>query len=180
MVKTKTRSRVKTKSMSEAVAKTSAKTNNQACNPSCYICSLFKLMVGLFILMILFWFWLVYCLGDLNTQMNSSSRLRAMSVSRADYVNNIKLGNKFCTDTPIDQLSSKINSVLTNKEGNEFDKEFLLEMTISHQANLEMAKLALTKSSRADIKKLSQDIIDAQTKELEQMKVWQTEWFSAK
>ena len=88
--------------------------------------------------------------------------------------------NKSCLNKGVNQTSGQSLALLASKVGDEFDKEFMLQLTINHQAGLEMANLALTKSSRADIKALAQQIIDSQTKDIEQMKTWQVDWFKVK
>jgi len=65
---------------------------------------------------------------------------------------------------------------LSDKTGNEFDKAFLIAMTEHHNCAIEMAKLAKEKSSRKEILDFAENIISAQTKENEQMKLWQSEW----
>lgn len=57
-----------------------------------------------------------------------------------------------------------------------FDKQFISEMITHHEGAVDMAKLALTNAKHQEIKSMAQDIIDAQTKEITQMKRWQTEW----
>lgn len=174
MVKTKTRVKTNIKANTEKIEKTAPKIEHKSCSSTCWVCSLFKLMVVLFIVMVIFW--LGFFFGDLAGRTSFGLNYRAMSISQADCVKNLKTNNK---NLPVDQLASKINSILANKEGNEFDKEFLLEMTINHQATIDMAKLALTKSSRADIKAFAQSIIDNNTKAIKQMETWKTEWFKA-
>lgn len=65
---------------------------------------------------------------------------------------------------------------LKNKSGSEFDKVFLEQMIIHHQGAIDMANLVLQKSTRPELLKLAEDIIAAQTKEINQMKEWQAQW----
>lgn len=65
---------------------------------------------------------------------------------------------------------------LSNKTGENFDKAFIKAMVIHHNEAIAMAKLAQKQSSRKEILKLAKNIISAQTKENEQMKVWKSEW----
>ena len=58
----------------------------------------------------------------------------------------------------------------------EFDLRFINAMIPHHEGAIQMAKDALAKSQRSEIKKLSQTIIDSQQKEIEQMKQWQETW----
>ncbi|XHX77167.1 MAG: DUF305 domain-containing protein [Stenomitos frigidus ULC029] len=59
----------------------------------------------------------------------------------------------------------------------EFDLRFVDAMTPHHQGAVVMAKEAQQKSKRPEIKKLAADIIQAQDKELSQMKQWRQAWY---
>lgn len=54
--------------------------------------------------------------------------------------------------------------------GAAFDKEFLTRMTAHHQSAVEMSQQELGDGQNAQAKKLAQDIITAQKKEIEEMK----------
>lgn len=70
-----------------------------------------------------------------------------------------------------------MNAGLVGKTGDEFDKAFLSEMIVHHQGAVEMAQAVLKNSKRPELIKLANDIIAAQTKEIDTMKGWQTQWF---
>jgi uncharacterized protein (DUF305 family) len=59
----------------------------------------------------------------------------------------------------------------------EFDLRFIDAMTPHHQGAVVMAKEALQKSKRPEIKKLAENIIAAQAKEIRQMQQWRTVWY---
>ena len=59
----------------------------------------------------------------------------------------------------------------------QMDRHFIENMIPHHQDASDMAKLALEKSKKSEIKKLAQDIITSQTAEIETMKKWYKEWF---
>lgn len=65
---------------------------------------------------------------------------------------------------------------LESLSGKDFDLEFISEMIPHHEGAIAMAKEALQKSQREEIKTLANGIIEAQTDEINQMKSWQTEW----
>lgn len=67
-------------------------------------------------------------------------------------------------------------SMLNGKTGDDFDSNFLAQMTMHHQSAIDMAKPAATNASRQEVKTLASNIIAAQTKEVSQMKQWQTDW----
>lgn len=65
---------------------------------------------------------------------------------------------------------------MSDKKGVSFDKAFLESMIVHHQGAIEMAKEAQQKAQHPEVKKLADDIIAAQTSEIEQMKKWISDW----
>ncbi len=65
---------------------------------------------------------------------------------------------------------------LKGKTGNDFDKTFLSGMIEHHQGAIDMAKLAQQSAGHDQIKKMADDIITAQEKEITEMKQWQSDW----
>jgi uncharacterized protein (DUF305 family) len=59
----------------------------------------------------------------------------------------------------------------------QFDLRFIDGMAPHHQGAIAMAQEALQKAQHPEIKKLAQDIIDAQQKEIAEMKQWRTTWY---
>jgi uncharacterized protein (DUF305 family) len=59
----------------------------------------------------------------------------------------------------------------------EFNLRFIDGMTPHHQGAIAMAQEALQKAQHPEIKKLAQDIIDAQQKEIAEMKQWRATWY---
>lgn len=59
----------------------------------------------------------------------------------------------------------------------EFDLRFIDGMIPHHQGAVEMAKEVLQKSKRPELKKLAQDVIASQDKEINQMQQWRTAWY---
>jgi len=64
--------------------------------------------------------------------------------------------------------------------GAAFDRMFVDMMIPHHEGAVTMARDALAKSRRPEVKKLAQDVIDAQQREIEMMKRWTEEWKAAK
>ena len=60
----------------------------------------------------------------------------------------------------------------------EFDLRFINAMIPHHEGAVTMAQDALSKSKRPEIKKLAQNIITSQQKEIEQMKKWRQAWYN--
>jgi uncharacterized protein (DUF305 family) len=59
----------------------------------------------------------------------------------------------------------------------EFDLRFINAMLPHHEGALVMAKDALSKSQRPEVKKLAQDILTSQQQEISQMKQWRKDWY---
>ena len=65
--------------------------------------------------------------------------------------------------------------MLEGKSGDALDRAFLEGMIPHHQGAIDMAQY-LEKSERPELQQLGKDIIEAQTKEIEQMQNWLKEW----
>lgn len=68
---------------------------------------------------------------------------------------------------------------MKNAKDAAFDKLFLDQMTVHHQQAVNMAKLVPQKTQRPELVNLSQNIIQAQTGEIQQMSTWKKQWFNA-
>jgi len=62
------------------------------------------------------------------------------------------------------------------KSSQDFDKAFIEEMIPHHQMAVMMANMLLQGTNRPEMKQLAQDIIEAQTREIEDMRQWYTNW----
>lgn len=76
----------------------------------------------------------------------------------------------------MDSIKGMYMGKMNSATDEEFDLMFLDMMTMHHQGATMMAKQAITKAEHPEIKKLSQQIMDAQQKEIEQMSHWKTAW----
>lgn len=65
---------------------------------------------------------------------------------------------------------------LSGKTGDEFDRIFVEEMIEHHQGAIDMAEEARLYAGHEEIKNLADDIIEAQTSEIEMMRQWQKDW----
>ena len=59
----------------------------------------------------------------------------------------------------------------------QFDKAFIDNMIPHHQSAIEMARVALKETHNPKIKKLATNIIEAQKREISQMKQWRKQWY---
>lgn len=57
------------------------------------------------------------------------------------------------------------------------DRHFIEQMIPHHEGAIAMATLALTKATHPEVKTLADAIIKAQTKEIEDMRGWYSDWF---
>lgn len=78
--------------------------------------------------------------------------------------------------TPMDHAMGSMNDALIGASAEEFDKTFLEQMIVHHEGAIDMAELALERATRDEIKLMSEDIISTQSKEIDAMKKWQSEW----
>jgi uncharacterized protein (DUF305 family) len=76
-----------------------------------------------------------------------------------------------------DQRSGMMMSMDLGAADNQFDRRFLNAMIPHHEGAVVMAKDALTKSKKPEIKKLAQAIIVSQNAEIKQMQQWQQAWY---
>ena len=58
-----------------------------------------------------------------------------------------------------------------------FDREFIDMMIPHHQDAILMARMELEEGKSADAKKLAEAIIDAQSKEIDEMNDWRADWY---
>ena len=65
---------------------------------------------------------------------------------------------------------------LRDKTGDDFDKLFIAHMIKHHQGAIYMAKLAKDNAKHDEIKNMADDIISAQSKEIDMMQTWQGDW----
>ncbi len=60
-----------------------------------------------------------------------------------------------------------------------FDKAFIEAMIPHHQSAINMSEVAQEESKIPEIKELAKNIVDAQKREIEQMKQWRKQWYSS-
>jgi uncharacterized protein (DUF305 family) len=84
--------------------------------------------------------------------------------------------NQATTKTDNSMGMDAMTGNLKGKTGDDFDKAFLSEMIVHHQGAIDMATLAKQNAKHDEIKKLADDIVVAQTKEIGEMKQWQQQW----
>lgn len=75
-----------------------------------------------------------------------------------------------------DMSMSEMTTMLENKSGDEFDQSFIEQMIIHHEGAIEMAKIAQQKAKHQELKSLADDVVSAQSREIDMMQTWQSEW----
>ncbi len=78
----------------------------------------------------------------------------------------------------MNDMMESMNGNLIGKTGDDFDKAFLSEMIVHHLGAVQMAELVAKSSNHQEIKDLAKDIIEAQNKEINDMKNWQNTWYN--
>lgn len=91
------------------------------------------------------------------------------------------------TDVPENSMgnnSMSMNGGMMNNMGSstladatDFDKAFLTQMISHHQMAVMMAQMMLGNTNRPELKQLGEEIVTAQTKEINQMQSWYKAWY---
>ena len=76
-------------------------------------------------------------------------------------------------------MGSSMDDMMGSLQGNtgdSFDQSFIEAMIVHHQGAIEMAKEAKINAKHSELKMMADDIISAQSQEIDQMKQWQEQW----
>lgn len=115
------------------------------------------------------------CQSAANVNMNSPKNRNGVNAnSMPSNMSNMSMNDNSNMSGMMDMKSSP------NAASQPYDLQFIDTMTHHHQGAIEMAKMALTKTSNEELKKFAQKIIDDQNKEIGQMKDWREKWFKDK
>lgn len=71
-----------------------------------------------------------------------------------------------------------MNAALRGKTGDALDRAFIEEMIIHHEGAVEMAEILLQGTTRPELIQLGNDVITAQTGEIQMMREWRQTWFT--
>ncbi len=77
----------------------------------------------------------------------------------------------------MDDMMASMMQNLDGKTGDELDEAFLRDMVPHHQGAVKMAKILLEGTEREEMKVFANDVINAQSGEIDMMKQWITDWF---
>jgi uncharacterized protein (DUF305 family) len=79
-------------------------------------------------------------------------------------------------EKPKEAAMTNMVGSLQGKNGDAFDEAFVSGMIAHHQDAIDMARMADSQAKHQEVKDLSKAIIEAQQKEIDQMKQWQKDW----
>jgi uncharacterized protein (DUF305 family) len=83
------------------------------------------------------------------------------------------------TGHPSDGMMDSSDDTLMMTTGPLDERSFMEQMVPHHESAIAMATLALEKASRPEVRRLAQQIIDAQETEIDQMRDWHRRWFGS-
>lgn len=126
--------------------------------------------LGLLFGIVLTWIFATTAVSSQNAGM-----MRMMGINGMDM---IQYDDHHDYDSSMDNMMLGMANQLRGKAGDEFDKAFLNEMIVHHQGAIEMANLAKINANHQEIKQMANEIVNAQTKEIEQMKNWLNGWYN--
>lgn len=124
--------------------------------------------VGLILGIVLTW---VFAVSAVNGNNMGMMKMMGMNNSNSNMM------DEHHDDDDMSGTMDGMMSGLQNKTGDDFDKAFLAEMIVHHEGAVDMATAALSDAKHQEIKDMAKAIIDAQTKEIGQMKSWQQAWY---
>jgi uncharacterized protein (DUF305 family) len=84
--------------------------------------------------------------------------------------------NKSIVTTKSGTSMTDMVASLHGKTGDEFDAAFLAGMIEHHEGAIDMAKLVQQNAKHDEIKNMANEIIAAQSKEIDMMQTWQADW----
>jgi uncharacterized protein (DUF305 family) len=71
------------------------------------------------------------------------------------------------------------HDLMAMRHARPFDRDFIDAMIPHHQGAIRMAKVQLAKGSSSELRELAQRVIDAQTKEIDDMRQWRRDWYGS-
>jgi uncharacterized protein (DUF305 family) len=125
--------------------------------------------IGLILGIVLTW---VFAVSAVNG--NNMGMMKMMGMHNSNSSNMME---EYHGDDDMSGAMDEMMSGLQNKTGDDFDKAFLAEMIVHHEGAVDMATAALSDAKHQEIKDMAKAIIDAQTREIGQMKAWQQAWY---
>ena len=94
-----------------------------------------------------------------------------------NFMNDKTTQSQMMSNHSMSSMMTDMSASLKGKTGDELDKAFLEAMIVHHQGAVDMAKELQKGTKRPELLKMADDIITAQTAEIEMMQKWLNEWF---
>lgn len=118
---------------------------------------------------------ILFTTSVVNSNNTGMMRMMGMNTEKIQDKNkeSLREGKEMHNESmTMDEMSES----LKDKSGDEFDKSFIELMIEHHEGAIDMAGEAKKNAKHDEIKNLANDIITAQTKEIEMMKEWEKSW----
>ena len=115
---------------------------------------------------------LAACGGAGGGQQGSESGSEQEPAEKADGMDHSQMNHG-----SMDMGSNGMARRMVMENGKYSDKAFIDAMVPHHQGAIEMAEVAYEKSKNPRIKKLAENIMSAQKREIVQMKRWRKDWY---
>lgn len=115
---------------------------------------------------------MLFTTNAVNNNMTGIMRMMGMRVAQPSTMQQAKQTNEMGMGSSMTEMMESMQG----HEGENFDKAFIEAMIPHHEGAIEMAKQAQKKAQHAELKQLADNIIAAQTKEIEQMRQWMANW----
>ncbi|OGD87680.1 hypothetical protein A2870_03140 [Candidatus Curtissbacteria bacterium RIFCSPHIGHO2_01_FULL_41_11] len=115
---------------------------------------------------------LLFARNVVNSNTESMMRMMGMRTGTQSQSRQMMQDIMHQEGMTMDEMSES----LQGKTGDEFDKTFIENMIEHHQGAIDMANLVKQNAMHQEIKDLADNIISAQTSEIEMMREWQTTW----
>lgn len=76
-------------------------------------------------------------------------------------------------------LVSAMDTITVSQRNAPFDRRFIDMMVPHHEAAIAMAEIARSRATRSELQALADEIIEAQSAEIDQLRTWRASWFAS-
>jgi len=111
-----------------------------------------------------------------NLGMQNGARSMHMGMMNMEKEDVVKKPEQVMAMDHSKMTMEQMTEGLKGLRGDAFDKAFIEMMIVHHQGAVDMAKEIPANAKHAELKKMGEEIISAQTKEIEMMKGWLKNW----
>ena len=129
-------------------------------------------VIGALVGGVIVWFMASSAVNNNVTGMMQMMGMRGQTQEMMQETQEVMMGNHGDESMSMNAMVDE----LKGKSGDEFDKTFINLMIEHHQGAIDMASVAKTSTGHQEIKDLADNIISAQTGEIDLMRQWQKTW----